>query len=102
MKLTVAVVGLMASLVAFVVSFCPPTGLPGSEANTLYAGLLVVCFLIVLSIPFIIYALHDKRAKRSNITLKPVSSDSAPEGHFFIHPRARSMHHIFVDNKKVH
>lgn len=101
-KLTVAVVGLMASLVAFVVSFCPPTGLPGSDANTLYAGLLVVCFLIVLSIPFIIYALHDKSAKRSNITLEPVSSDSAPEGHFFIHPRARSMHHIFVDNKKVH
>lgn len=101
-KLTVAVVGLLTSVLAFVVSFFPPTGLPGGDANDIYAGLLVVCFLVVLAIPFIIYALHDKRAKATSLTLTPVTRESAPEGHFFIHPRARATHHITVDGKKVH
>jgi glutamate:gamma-aminobutyrate antiporter len=101
-KLTVAVVGLLTSVMAFVVSFFPPTGLPGGETNEVYAGLLVVSFLVVLAIPFITYALHDKRAKATNLTLRPVTSESAPEGHFFIHPRARATHHIMVDGKKVH
>ncbi|VTR35241.1 Extreme acid sensitivity protein [Serratia fonticola] len=43
-----------------------------------------------------------KRLKATNLKLVPVSTDSAPEGHFFIHPRARSAHHIFVDDKQVH
>lgn len=101
-KLTVAGVGLLTSVVAFVVSFIPPTGLPGGDANEVYAGLLVACFLVVLAIPFIIYSLNDKRAKATNLTLVPVTSESAPEGHFFIHPRARATHHIIVDGKKMH
>ncbi len=68
----------------------------------MYVTMLVVCFLVVVAIPFIIYALHDKRLKATNLKLVPVSTDSAPEGHFFIHPRARSAHHIFVDDKQVH
>lgn len=101
-KLTVAIVGLLTSAVAFVVSFFPPSGLPGGEANEIYASLLVISFLIVLALPFVIYALHDKRAKAPQLALEPVTVDSAPEGHFFIHPRARSPHHIIVDGKKVH
>lgn len=101
-KLTVAVIGLLTSALAFVISFFPPTGLPGGDANDIYVGLLVVCFLVVLSIPFIIYALHSKKEKVDNIELVSITADSAPKGHFLIHPRARSSHHIFVDNKKVH
>ncbi|MBC3250836.1 glutamate:gamma-aminobutyrate antiporter [Serratia fonticola] len=101
-KIAVAVIGLLTSLVAFVVSFFPPSGLPGREANDVYAGLLVVCFLVVLVIPFIIYALHNKAAGAKNITLVPINTDSAQEGHFFIHPKARSPHHIIVDGKKLH
>lgn len=102
MKLVVAIVGLLTSMVAFIVSFFPPSGLPGGESNEIYAGLLVVSFIIVLTIPFIIYALHDKRSKAYNIEMKMVTVESAPKGHFFIHPRARSLHHIIVDGKKVH
>ena len=101
-KLAVATIGLLISAVAFVVSFFPPSGLAGVEANHMYVTMLVVCFLVVVAIPFIIYALHDKRLKATNLKLVPVSTDSAPEGHFFIHPRARSSHHIFVDDKQVH
>ena len=101
-KMTVATIGLLTSIVAFVVSFFPPSGLPGREANDIYAGLLTVSFLVVLAIPFIIYALHDKKGKAHNVKLVPITTDSAPKGHFFIHPRARSPHHIVVDNKEVH
>ncbi|ATM86749.1 glutamate:gamma-aminobutyrate antiporter [Yersinia enterocolitica] len=101
-KITVATIGLITSITAFVVSFFPPSGLPGKEANDIYAGLLAVSFLVVLAIPFIIYALHDKKGKTNNVTLVPITADTAPKGHFFIHPRARSPHHIVVDGKKVH
>lgn len=101
MKIVVAVVGLITSALAFVVSFFPPTGLPGAEANERYSGLLVVCFLVVLSIPFIIYALHNKRLKASNLTLKPITVESAPAGHFFIHPRGNETHHVMVNGKKL-
>ncbi|WNN43416.1 glutamate:gamma-aminobutyrate antiporter [Winslowiella toletana] len=101
-KISVAVVGLLTSLVAFIVSFFPPSGLPGAEANDIYAGLLVVCFLVVLAIPFAIYALHNKKAGAKNLTLVHIKAHTAPEGHFFIHPKARSTHHIIVDGKKLH
>lgn len=101
-KISVAVIGLLTSLLAFVVSFFPPSGLPGGEANDLYAGLLLVCFLIVLIIPFIIYALHNKASGAKNIMLIPIKTDTAPDGHFFIHPKARSPHHIIVGGKKIH
>lgn len=100
-KIVVAIVGLIASMLAFVVSFFPPTGLPGEEANEIYSVLLVVCFLVVLSIPFIIYALHDKRQKAAQIVLEPITQDSAPDGHFFIHPRGNETHHIIIDGKRV-
>lgn len=100
-KITVAIIGLLTSLVAFVVSFFPPSGLAGREADDIYAGLLVVSFLVVLAIPFIIYALHDKKGKIHNVKLVPITAQTAPKGHFFIHPRARSPHHIMVDDNKV-
>lgn len=85
-KIAVATVGLLTSVVAFVVSFFPPTGLAGGEANEVYASLLVVRFLTVLATPFLIYALRDKHRKFVNLNLASVNVDDAPKGHFlFIH-----------------
>lgn len=99
-KILIAVVGLVISILAFIVSFFPPSSLPGGEANDVYVELLVVSFLIVLSIPFIVYALHTKKGKTTNATLVPIKSHNAPEGHFFMHPRARSTHHFVVGSEK--
>lgn len=97
-KIGVAVVGFLVSIMAFFVSFYPPTSIGGETADETYVTLLVVCFLVVLAIPFIVYALHDKRGKKTNVTLVPIKLHNAPEGHFFMHPRARSPHHVFVDD----
>jgi len=98
-KITLASVGLIISAMAFVVSFFPPSSLPGGEATDTYVILLVVSFVIVLALPFIIYAVHDKRAKSTNVTMVPIKTHNAPKGHFFMHPRARSTHHLIVENK---
>jgi len=101
-KILIAVVGLSISILAFIVSFFPPSSLPGGEANDVYVELLVVSFLIVLSIPFLVYALHNKKGKTTNATLVPINTNNAPDGHFFMHPRARSAHHFIVgDEKKI-
>lgn len=98
-KITLASVGLIVSAMAFVVSFFPPSSLPGGEATDTYVILLVVSFVIVLALPFIIYAVHDKRAKSTNVTMVPIKTHNAPKGHFFMHPRARSTHHLIVEDK---
>lgn len=94
-KMAVAISGFVISLVAFVVSFFPPTGLPGAEqGREHYVELLAVSFLIVLAIPFIIYAIHDKKGKTPEAELRHIKPHNAPKGHFFLHPRARPTHHI--------
>ncbi|MBB1200614.1 glutamate:gamma-aminobutyrate antiporter [Enterobacteriaceae bacterium 89] len=100
-KVLVASAGLLASVVAFFVSFMPPSGLPGGDANEIYTGLLMSCFVVVALIPFVVYAMHNKKGSTTNAVLVPVKAHTAPEGHHFIHPRARSPHHIFVDGKKL-
>lgn len=98
-KLVVAGAGFLISALAFVVSFFPPSGLPGAEGDEIYVGLLVVSFLVALVIPFIVYALHDKRGKRPQADLVHIKTHNAPEGHFAIHPRARATH-ILVPRDK--
>lgn len=93
-RIGVAVVGFIISLLAFVISFFPPSGLPGASGNTIYVTLLVISFVIVLMIPFIVYALHAKQGKTLNATFTPIKPDNAPAGHFTVHPRARPTHHI--------
>jgi len=87
-KLLVASSGFLVSLLAFVVSFFPPSGLPGGESSENYVGLLVVSFLVVVTIPFIVYELHGNRPARR----VPVKQGNAPVGHFAIHPRGRGSH----------
>ncbi len=98
-RLAVAGAGFIISLLAFVISFVPPSGLPGGESNEIYVGLLVVSFLIVLVIPFIVYALHDKRGKTVEADMVHIKSHNAPWGHFALHPRARSTHHLIPRDK---
>ncbi len=100
-KILVASVGFAISAVAFVVSFFPPSSLPGASADETYVILLVVSFVIVFALPFIIYAVHDKRGKKTNVTLVPINTQNAPAGHFFLNPRARSPHHLVVNDTQT-
>lgn len=99
MRVAVAGAGFIVSLIAFVISFVPPTGLPGGDSNEIYLALLSVSFLIVLVIPFIVYALHTKHGKTPQADLVHIKSHNAPEGHFVINPRARPTH-ILVPRKR--
>ncbi|MGR7997255.1 glutamate:gamma-aminobutyrate antiporter [Xanthobacter sp. ZOL 2024] len=98
-RVLVAAVGFIISAMAFVISFVPPSGLPGGDADEIYVGLLVASFLIVLVIPFIVYAVHTKKGKTPQADLVHIKSHNAPEGHFFVHPRARPTH-ILVPRDK--
>ena len=93
-KIAVASTGFIISVLAFIISFFPPSSLPDISADESYVTLLVVSFLIVAALPFIIYAIHDKRGKKTSVSLVPITSQNAPKGHFFMHPRARSPHHL--------
>ena len=93
-KVLLAGSGFVISLLAFFVSFVPPSSLPGGASHDVYLGLLVVSFLVVVAIPFVVYALHDKKGKKLNVDLVHIKSHNMPEGHQFIHPKARSTHHF--------
>ncbi len=62
-KLVVAIVGLLTSIMAFIVSFLPPDNIQG-DSTDMYVELLVVSFLVVLALPFILYAVHDRKGKQ--------------------------------------
>ena len=61
-KTIIAICGLLVTLFAFVISFFPTSSLPSSSAGT-YMTILIVCFIIVLIIPFAIYSLTKKNHK---------------------------------------
>lgn len=98
-RIGVAVVGFIISVLAFVISFFPPSGLPGASGNTIYVTLLVISFLIVVSIPFIVYALHKKHGKTVDATFTHIKTHNAVSGHFAVHPRARPSHHVETNDK---
>ncbi|AYN27921.1 glutamate:gamma-aminobutyrate antiporter [Buttiauxella sp. 3AFRM03] len=92
-KLVVACSGLLVSVLAFFVSFIPPSSLPGSSAHDIYAGLLIICFGLVFILPFIVYMFRDKSQRRQAPHLTPVTVENAPAGHFAVHPKARPSHY---------
>lgn len=98
-RVGVAVVGFIISLFAFVISFFPPSGLPGASGNTIYVTLLVISFLIVFAIPFIVYVLHSKHGKTVDATFTHIKTGNAVSGHFAVHPRARPSHHVEKNDK---
>ncbi|MDM5030126.1 hypothetical protein QT343_25150 [Escherichia coli] len=98
-KLVVAIVGLLTSIMAFIALFLPPDNIQG-DSTDMYVELLVVSFLVVLALPFILYAVHDRpRKANTGVTLEPINSQNAPKGHFFLHPSARSPHYIVMNHK---
>lgn len=98
--LIVAVVGFLMSALAFLISFFPPSGLPAGEPR-LYVILLIVSFLVIMVIPFVFYALHDKKNKIGAAQMVKITSDNAPEGHFWVHPRVRATHHLVPTDDSV-
>jgi len=92
-KVAIAVIGLIVSIGAFLISFVPPA-LPGSEDPSSYVILLIIAFLVVFSIPFIMYAVHNKHGKTVNFRLRHIKPHNAPEGHRTTRPRARATHHV--------
>ncbi len=98
-RVLMAVIGFGISILAFVVSFFPPSGLPGASGSETYVELLVASFIIVLVIPFIVYALHTKKGKVTEADLVHIKMHNAPDGHFIITPRARPTHILIPKNK---
>lgn len=93
-KMIISLSGLVVSLIAFFISFFPPSSLSTEEVDRTYVILLVVCYLIIVALPFIIYALHDRRGKKVAATMVPITTTNAPHGHFWLHPKVRATHHI--------
>lgn len=99
-KLIVASAGFILSVLAFVVSFFPPSSLPGDAGSESYVMLLGISFVVIFLLPFIIYAFHNKQGKKTGISMIHIKTHNAPAGHFFIHPWARSAYHLVHDDKK--
>ena len=59
-KVAIAVIGFVVSLFALGISFVTPSNIPKAE-DFEYQAILITSFVIVVLIPFIIYALHDKK-----------------------------------------
>ena len=60
-KLLVALSGLAISALSFIISYFPPSSLTTPDSERTYLVLLIVSFLVIVSIPFIIYALQGSR-----------------------------------------
>ena len=58
-KVIVACLGLLTSLFAFCISFVPPASIAAGQ-HGIYETILIVSYLIVLVIPFTIYACRHK------------------------------------------
>lgn len=96
-KLIIASIGLIVSILAFIISFFPPA-LPGNTESETYIFLLAISFVIMFIIPFIVYAFRNSKQSEQKVSVIHIKSHNAPKGHFFIHPRARSTHHIIHDD----
>ena len=53
-KLILAIIGLIFSAIAFIISFLPPSGLQSGSIGE-YTTILIVCFAVTMVLPFIIY-----------------------------------------------
>lgn len=87
-KALVAAFGLLTSIVAFIISFFPPSNIPGGHTGE-YETILTVGYLVVLVLPFIIYEFRDRK-NSTNLKNEPITTENAPEGHFVMHPKARA------------
>ncbi|HFC9134991.1 TPA: amino acid permease [Enterococcus faecium] len=58
-KISVAIIGLFVSIFAFFISFFPPNDIGYGKGGT-YLTILIISWLIILSIPFLIYKIFDE------------------------------------------
>ncbi|MGL5414227.1 MAG: amino acid permease [Clostridium sp.] len=58
-RLIVGIIGLISTILAFIISFIPPSGVKPSQVEN-YTILLVSVFIIVVILPFIIYKIRKK------------------------------------------
>ena len=61
--------------------------------------MLVGCFVVVVALPFIVYAMHSKAGKTVNFKLVPIKLHNTLPGHFSIRPNARALHHVVVQDR---
>jgi len=101
LKMLIAISGFAISALAFVISFFPPSSLTTLDSERTYIALLIVSFLVILAIPFILYALHDKKNKGPVADMVHIKTHNAPEAHFWIHPKVRSTHHLIPTEESV-
>lgn len=62
-KLALAIIGFIFSIIAFAISFLPPSGLPSKSIDE-YTTILIVCFGITMVLPFVIYYIFKGRKQR--------------------------------------
>ena len=74
------------------ISFLPPDNIRCGNTGE-YETILTVGFIVVLVLPFIIYEFRDKK---NAVAIDPtrITTENAPEHHFFGHPKARGEFHI--------
>ncbi len=80
-KMVMAIVGLIVSIFALVISFVPPSQLTGPGASTQYLTILIISFVVVVFVPFIIY--HFMRKKNPlppGVKMPPVTDDATATG----------------------
>lgn len=58
LKILVALIGLIVSILAFIVSFFVPSNI---EDGTTYLTILIVCWVVMVIIPFIIYGFYGRK-----------------------------------------
>lgn len=97
-KFITAIVGLFITLCTFVVSFFPPSQLAASNDGQ-YETILIISFVVSLIIPFIIYALHDK--KNASSDTEHFTMESRPDHFNFVHPRGRGEFAIKPQNEDI-
>lgn len=94
-KRVVAGVGLAMSVFSLIISFVPPSTIAAGDKGT-YSFILVSGFLVVMALPFIIYAFNDKGAHK---TLDAPRHLRSFEVNPFIDPVARGEHAIVADKE---
>ncbi|EMV4815803.1 amino acid permease, partial [Listeria monocytogenes] len=95
-KVVVALIGLVTSVFALCISFVPPASI-AAKSDMTYIVILSISFIVTVLIPFIIYAVHDKK----DITPKDITHLDSSDINKFTHPRARGEHIINPDEKHI-
>lgn len=74
-KTIVALIGLVITVLAFLISFVAPSGL-GNISNAQYFWILFICWAIMVVVPFIIYACYGRKhyVQQNDDTAAPASN----------------------------